>query len=131
MQSVNDECLPVASAKAKKKLEEVIDLLDDEPESESQDLRGSPQPVSAPRVRRSAIVAIVAIAVLQYGQRRVVRRTFLSMFCGQKVCLLYVCCSNPCLHCIACLSCLPVSFSTLADNSYVGTPYVLRALPGG
>lgn len=103
LQSANDNCLPAASAKAKKKLEEVIDLLDDEPESESQDLRGSPQPVSAPRVMRSAVVAQCSSAA---WQRRVLHRNCLSMFCSQKVCLLSIFCiemgwskmSLPALH---------------------------------
>jgi len=47
--------LGAASAKGKKKVEEVIDLLDDDPGMASQDVQGSPLPVSPLRVRHAGL----------------------------------------------------------------------------
>ncbi len=50
--------LGAASAKGKKKVGEVIDLLDDDPDMASQDLRGSPLPASPLRVRLTGLLLI-------------------------------------------------------------------------
>ncbi len=50
--------LGAASAKGKKKVGEVIDLLDDDPDMASQDLQGSPLPASPLKVRLADLLLV-------------------------------------------------------------------------
>ncbi len=56
--------LGAASAKGKKKVGEVIDLLDDDPGMASQDLQGSPMPVSPLRVMLAGLLHVVNVCSL-------------------------------------------------------------------
>ncbi len=74
--------LGVASAKGKKKVEEVIDLLDDDPSMTSQDLQGSPLPVSPLRVRLAGLLLVANCVQPSSTRLSVVASRIVTLHCS-------------------------------------------------